>query len=187
MIEVGHLVEQEASGNSWLLTKAAVLDFSAQHRNAREILPYFGDGLDRLIKLMAEHHIEPLLEKRLKSEAPSVNVIYRYEDLTRVFRLRHDPTRFDDPEFEAFWAKVRSTCIGLPPYLQLPSRLPVSGQTVSNGKRTYSFGVTYDPVDRTLVLDGRRQVSETMRLVLSIADELRSLTTLETALSVMTI
>jgi hypothetical protein len=123
---------------------------------SREILPHLGGNLDQLVKLMSDHDVEPLLVRKSKSEAQSANVIFAYADLARVLGLGHDPTRFDDPAFESFWNNVCLLCVGVAPYLQLPSRLPVCGQTVSNGKRSHSFVVTFDPVELKLVFEGKR-------------------------------
>ncbi|WP_141690411.1 MULTISPECIES: hypothetical protein [unclassified Ensifer] len=184
LTEEGHLGTRGSGACTWL-DKASVLDFATHHRNAREFLPYFGGSLDELIEIMADNDIDPLLARRPKRESHSVNIIYRYSDLAAVFKLRHDPTRFDDPVFNAFWSKVRELGGTLPPYLQFPSKLPVSGQLISNGKRKFAFFVTFDPTAGILAFEGKRQASEFKRIEMPIADESQSLARLEQVLSAL--
>ncbi|CAN7331057.1 TniQ family protein [Rhizobium sp. LjRoot98] len=178
LIEEGHLEPRSKTGNSRLITAASVKKFAAEYRNAREILPFFGDNLRRLMSLMAEHNISPLLE-RLSNDAQNVNVIYRYADLATVFGLSRDPTRFSDPEFETFWTEVCAVSANSPPYLQLPSALPVSGQIVTNGKRKFSFLVSFNTKSRCIVFEGKRQAAHFTPIELPIADEAGSISRLK--------
>lgn len=123
---------------------------------------------------------------RPKRERQSVNAIYRYADLARVFKLRHNPTRLDDPEFGVFWVTVRGITTSVPPYLRFPSRLPVSGELISNGNRQYAFLVSSDPISRNLTFEGRRNAAEFEGFSSPISDERRSSAQLEEVLSALT-
>lgn len=156
MIEAGHLEERGDGAAGWL-DRQAVLRFAAEYRNAREFVPRLADSLDEMIGVMTANGVQPLLERRSKKLARSVNTLYRYADIASAFGLKSDPTRFDDPEFISFWEKVRAFGTGLPPYLQMPSRLPVGGQMVTNAKGDAAFLVRYDPIAGLLTFEGKRQ------------------------------
>jgi hypothetical protein len=109
-------------------------------------------------------------------------MLYRYTDIAAAFGLKRDPARFDDPEFLALWEKVRGVGGNLPPYLQLPSQLPVNGQLVSNAGNNIAFFVSYDPETRVLSFEGRRQASGLGTVALSVADQEGARRRLEEAL-----
>lgn len=182
LIEEGHLKRNDIDGATGALDRAAVLEFAATHRNAAEFVPTLAVSLAEFVVIMADNGFEPLLEKRPKSEVRSVNTIYRYQDVAQAFGLKADPTRFDDPEFLAFWPRVTAIVNSLPPYLQLPSQLPVSGQLTANSKGNIAFFVTYDPVERTGVFEGRRDAAKVGVTKLFVGDQDRSLERLEDAL-----
>lgn len=182
LIEEGHLKRREGDGAAGWLDKTSVLNFAAEHRNAREFVPLLAGSLEELIEIMVDHGCDPILSRRPKREFRSVNTIYRYADIAAAFGLKRDPSRFDDPDFVAFWQRVRSVGGNLPPYLQLPSQLPVSGQLISNGGNNIAFFVAYDPDERVLSFEGKRDATKIERINLFIDDKIRSLAHLEEGL-----
>lgn len=77
-----------------------MMAFAAEYRNASTFLRTSDLSLDEMIAVMAAHGFKPLLARRPKTEARSVNTIYRYQDIAMAFGLRTDPTVIDDPEFQ---------------------------------------------------------------------------------------
>lgn len=182
LIEVGHLKEGKGDGAARWLNKASVLAFAAEYRNASEFLRSLEVGLEEMIAIMVANGVEPVLCRRPKAEFRSVNTIYRYEDIAKAFGLKVDPTRIDDPEFQELWQRVKALGGNIPPYLRLPSQLPVDGQLVSNAKNSIAFFVGYEPEMRVLIFEGRREGSGLGTVVLRVSSPERSLARLEEAL-----
>ncbi|ANL39535.1 TniQ family protein [Rhizobium phaseoli] len=182
LIEEGHLKEGKEDGAARWLEKSSVLAFAAEYRNASEFLRSLGVGLEEMIAIMVVNGVEPVLPRRPKAAFRSVNTIYRYEDIAKAFGLKIDPTRIDDPEFDELWDRVRALGGNMPPYLQLPSQLPVDGQLVSNAKNSVAFLVNYEPEMRILRFEGRRQAMSLGTVALRVCDPERSLARLESAL-----
>jgi hypothetical protein len=70
----------------------------------------------------------------------------------------------------------------MPPYLQLPSQLPVDGQLVSNAGNNIAFFVAYDTTNRILSFAGKRNASKIENINLFVDDPDRSVARLEDAL-----
>lgn len=93
-----------------------------------------------------------------------INLIFRYEDIVKTFKLAGDPTKVDQPLFRELWSKVLAICDDLPPHLQLPSQLPVAGQVLSNAGNGIAFFIHFDSVKQALTFGfcrnyGRRKFS----------------------------
>lgn len=178
----GWLLRREELGACKWLDRASVVRFGEEHRTAREFLPVTGMSLPEFCRHMAEHGVHPILGHRPKSDGGSVNTIYRYDDVAEALGLRQDPTRHDDPGLARLWEKARTMAGTLPPYLLLPTRLPVSGQIVANATRKIAFSVTYDADKGVLSFEGKRNASSMDRLDLSVSDDKGSIARLEAAL-----
>ncbi|TBY61846.1 hypothetical protein E0H46_28765 [Rhizobium leguminosarum bv. viciae] len=182
LIEEGHLKEGKGDGAARWLDKASVMAFAAEYRNASMFLRTLELSLDQMIENMERHGFKPVLKRRPKAEARSVNTIYRYQDIAKAFRLKGDPTVIDDPEFQELWAKIRALGGNMPPYLQLPSQLSVNGQLVSNAKNSVAFLVSYEPEMRVLRFEGRRDAEGLGTVLLKVSSPKSSLARLEEAL-----
>ncbi|MBO9133569.1 TniQ family protein [Rhizobium sp. B230/85] len=182
LLDGRHLKEGKGDGAARWLSKTSVMAFAAKYRNASTFLRSLNVSLDEMIAVMAASGFKPLLPRRPKAEARSVNTIYRYEDIALAFGLNADPTQIDDPEFWRLWEKVRALGGNMPPYLQFPSQLPVDGQIVSNAGNNVAFFVSFEPEDRVLKFEGRRRASELGTVTLMVCDIEPSLSCLEEAL-----
>jgi hypothetical protein len=182
LLDEGHLAQAPGDGAARWLDKSSIMAFGAKYRNASTYLRPLGVSLDGMITVMDAHGFEPLLARRPKTEARSVNTIYRYQDVAKAFGLKADPTAIDDPEFQELWQRVKALGGNMPPYLQLPSRLPVAGQLVGNAGNKIAFMVSYEPEMRVISFEGRRQASELGTVQLRVASREQSLERLEEAL-----
>lgn len=182
LLDGRHLKEAKGDGAARWLRKASVMAFKVKYRNANTFLRSLNVSLDEMIAIMVANGFEPLLPRRPKVEARSVNAIYRYEDIAVAFGLKVDPTQIDDPEFPSLWEGVRALGGNMPPYLQFPSQLPVDGQLVTNAGNNVAFFVSYVPRMRVLSFEGRRQASNLGTVLLELSSPERSLARLEAAL-----
>lgn len=170
LIAEGHILEGVGDGSAKWLDRASVMAFAAEYRNANEFTEALGFHLKQIEKRMRASGIDPLLRKLPKAVAPSVATIYRYDDIATVFGLQNDPTVIDDPEFQEFWRRLRGVAGDLPPYLQFPSRLPANGQVIANPKNSIAFYVRFQPRDRILSFEGRRNAAHLGTVLLDTHD-----------------
>ncbi|MBY5708076.1 TniQ family protein [Rhizobium leguminosarum] len=182
LLDEGHLMEVKGDGAARWLDKVSVMAFAADYRNANMFLRTLELSLDQMIEIMERHGFRPVLKRRPKAEARSVNTIYRYQDIAKAFRLKGDPTVIDDPEFQELWQHVRALGGNMPPYLQLPSQLSINGQLVSNAKNSVAFLVSYEPEMRVLRFEGRRDAEGLGTVMLKVSNPESSLARLEEAL-----
>jgi hypothetical protein len=182
LIDAGHIVSTEADGACKWLNRESVTRFAMDYRNASEVLPVIGKSIGELIGIMTANKFNSVLSRHPKAADGSVVIFYRYEDLAQVFGFTSDPTRFADPDFDSFWSKARPMASALPPYLLLPSQLPVNGQLVFTATKKAAFFVTSDPVRRVVSFEGKRDAAKIGTLDLVVDDQDHSLARLEAAL-----
>jgi hypothetical protein len=182
LIDAGVLVRVDDSKAGKSLTRGSVARFAAEYRNANQVLAVTGMTVSGLIDVMTAHGRVSVLSPHFKTADSSMVVFYRYDDLAQVFGFTSDPTRFDDAALESFWSKARPMASTLPPYLHLPSRLPVGGQLVFTSTKKAAFFVNYDPATRVVCFEGRRGAAALGTLEFSVDDQDRSLARLEEVL-----
>jgi hypothetical protein len=182
LIDAGVLVRGEDSKAGKSLTRDSVARFATEYRNANEVLAVTGMTVSGLIDVMTAHGRVSVLSPHFKTADSSMVVFYRYDDLAQVFGFTSDPTRFGDAALESFWSKARPMASTLPPYLHLPSRLPVGGQLVFTSTKKAAFFVNYDPAKRVVCFEGKRGAAALGTLEFSVDDQDRSLARLEEVL-----
>lgn len=182
LLDGRHLKEAKGDGAARWISKTSVMAFAAKYRNASAFLQSLNVSLDEMIAVMAASGFKPLLPRKPKAEARSVNTIYRYEDIALAFGLEADPTRIDNPKFLNLWENVRALGGNMPPYLQFPSQLPVDGQLVSNAGNNIAFFVSFEPQKGILSFEGKRSAARLDTIKLFVEDQEQSVARLEEAL-----
>ncbi|KAA9387731.1 TniQ family protein [Neorhizobium galegae] len=182
LIELDYLTERQGDGAARWFDKSSVVKFANDYRSALDFLSFLDITIERMVRVLADHGHRPIVARTPKRAAMPINLIFRYSDIVRTFKLHRDPSKVDEPIFLELWSKVHAVCDDLPPYVQLPSRLPVVGQVVSNAGNNIAFFVHFDTVQRSLVFEGRREAAELGKIYLFPEDQERSVARLEEAL-----